>query len=147
MAHPFFWGYLFALEDDVFFAEGEFIHQDEVKADADAEDIAFLVVKILLVEIQIRESFKILLFDHQISIFTGLGRILLLGVDPLNSCKRLLEASDLELQSPSNENIVNMNEIPDFSLMEVLHDRAHLGHDMQFGGEADCLFVPVEVLP
>lgn len=40
-----------------------------------------------------------------------------------------------------------MYEIPDFSLVEVLHDRAHLGHDMQFGGETDGLFVPAEILP
>lgn len=26
VAHPFFWGYLLALEEHVLFAEGEFVH-------------------------------------------------------------------------------------------------------------------------
>lgn len=133
VTHPLLGGYFLALEQHVFFAEGELVHQNDVEADAYAEDIAFLVVKILLIQVQVREYLEVLLFNHQVSVFTGLCRILFLGIDPLSSCKCLFEASDLELKPSSNEDIVNVNEISDFSFVEVLHDRAHLRHDMQFG--------------
>ena len=147
MAHPLFGGYLLAREDHLFFAEGELVHQDQVEANAGAQDIAFLVVQVLFVQVQVRESLEVLLFYHQIAVFASLRRILLLGVDPLSSRKGLLKASDLELKPASDEDVVNVNEIADLPLVEVLHDRANLGHDMQFGGEADGLFVLAEVLP
>ena len=78
VTHPFLRRYFLALKEDFFFVEGEFVHEDEVEADADAENIAFLVVKVLLVEIQVWENLEVLLFDDQITVFAALPRILLL---------------------------------------------------------------------
>lgn len=51
LTHPLLRTDFLPLEKDLSFAEGELVHQDQVEADADAEDIALLVIEVLLVEV------------------------------------------------------------------------------------------------
>lgn len=97
VAHPLVPCYLWGLEGDFFFVEGELVHDDEVEADAQTQDIAFFVVQVALVEVHVGEGLVAFPGDHQIGVLC-LGVVLLFGVDPVTrDCIGLLKASNSDL--------------------------------------------------
>jgi hypothetical protein len=72
--------------------------------------------------------------------------IFLFRVHPISYCISPLETSNLYLETSCDEDVIDVDKITDFLLVEILYDRANLRHNVELGREADCLSIFAEVL-